>query len=56
MEQSFQEGEEKAKKEISQISKLFIKGKKTPNEIADELNITIEKVKAALIDLGHDLD
>ena|GEM_PF-4518914 len=49
-------GIEQGKKEIAQISRLFVKEKKTPDEIAKELKISAKKVKAALIDLGYDLD
>ena len=52
MNQSFQEG----KKEAAQINKLYIKEKKTPEEIAEELNMSVEKVKAVLIELGYDFE
>jgi len=41
---------------MAKINKLYIKRKKTPDEIAKELNISVEKIKAALIELGYDID
>ena len=55
-EQLFQVHRRDGEVEMAKINKLYIKGKKTPNEIAKELNISVEKVKAALIELGYDLD
>jgi len=47
---------EEGKKEIAQISKLFVKEKKSPAEIAKEVDISEEMVKDILIELGYDLD
>ena len=56
MEIGREEGMEASKKEITQINKLYIKEKKSPNEIAKNLNISLERVEAVLIELGYELD
>ena len=56
MEQTRKEAIEETKKEITQINRLFVKEKKTPNEIAKEINISLERVETVLIELGYDLD
>jgi hypothetical protein len=56
MQQSFQEGMEKGKKEIAQINRLFVKEKKSPDEIAKELDISLARVRTALTELGYDFD
>ena len=44
------------KMEMAKINKLYIKEKKTLDEIAKEMGMPVKEVKQALIDLGHDLD
>ena len=44
------------KMEMARINKLYTKEKKSPDEISEEVGISVEEVKQALIDLGYDLE
>jgi hypothetical protein len=55
-EQGIQEGEKRAKTTITKINKLYVKEKKSIDEIAKELKLTSEEVRTSLIELGYDLE
>jgi transcription initiation factor IIE alpha subunit len=42
--------------EMAEINKLYIKEKKSPEEISKKMGISVKEVKQALIELGYDLD
>ena len=56
LEYGMEQTRKEERKEITQINRLFVKEKKTPNEIAKEINISLERVETVLIELGYDLD
>ena len=49
-------GRKEGKLAITKISKLYLKEKKSIDDIAKDLKITSEEIRTALIELGHDLD
>ena len=42
--------------EMAKISKLYVKQKKSPNDISKEVGLSVEKVKQALAELGYDFE